>query len=186
MPLAAKSHTAMVLASVFLASGAGCTSPGKSLDGTQWRLAVWTLSSFSAGDFAISASFEDGKLSGRSAVNHYAGPYTLGPGNAFSAGPFATTRMAGPEPAMRAEGGYLQLLEQAKSYKLAGGKLTLYDAGGNESLSFEPASDSGSPGARCVESGAQCQLPDGPLGVCERAACAPGAAPPCFQCTPQH
>jgi len=40
--------------------------------------------------------------------------------------------------------------------------------------------------AGCVEAATQCQLPDGPLGVCERANCAPGATPPCFQCVPQH
>ena len=40
--------------------------------------------------------------------------------------------------------------------------------------------------ATCAESGAQCQLPAGPLGVCERSRCPPGAAPPCFECTPEH
>jgi len=36
--------------------------------------------------------------------------------------------------------------------------------------------------AACAESGAQCRLPEGPLGVCERAPCGPGATAPCFQC----
>jgi Uri superfamily endonuclease len=52
------------------------------------------------------------------------------------------------------------------------------------------ACDLGSPSVTsaesCTEAGVQCQLPDGPLGVCERAPCAPGATPPCFKCTPQH
>jgi hypothetical protein len=38
----------------------------------------------------------------------------------------------------------------------------------------------------CAEAGAQCRLPEGPLGVCERAPCDPGATAPCFQCVPQH
>lgn len=42
------------------------------------------------------------------------------------------------------------------------------------------------PTPTCTETGAQCQLPDGPLGVCERSACGPGEAAPCFRCTPQH
>lgn len=42
------------------------------------------------------------------------------------------------------------------------------------------------PPATCTESGAQCQLADGPLGVCERSPCAAGEASPCFRCTPQH
>jgi hypothetical protein len=40
--------------------------------------------------------------------------------------------------------------------------------------------------ARCSAVADQCELASGPLGVCERAACAPGETPPCFQCTPQH
>lgn len=42
------------------------------------------------------------------------------------------------------------------------------------------------PSASCTEPGAQCQLPDGPLGVCERSRCPDDATPPCFQCTSQH
>jgi hypothetical protein len=42
------------------------------------------------------------------------------------------------------------------------------------------------PTDRCTEAGVQCQLPAGPLGVCERAPCGPGETAPCFQCTPQH
>lgn len=38
----------------------------------------------------------------------------------------------------------------------------------------------------CTESGVQCQLEAGPLGVCERAPCRDGASPPCFSCAPQH
>jgi hypothetical protein len=38
---------------------------------------------------------------------------------------------------MRAEGAYLTLLSQAKSYKLGGVGLTLFDQNGNESLIFE-------------------------------------------------
>ena len=53
-------------------------------------------------------------------------------------------------------------------------------------LACDPGAFSTGPPASCTESGAQCQLPEGPLGVCERSQCLPGAAPPCFQCTPQH
>lgn len=40
--------------------------------------------------------------------------------------------------------------------------------------------------AVCASIGAQCQLPDGPLGVCQQSPCAAGVAPPCFKCTSQH
>ena len=124
---------------------AGCSpdsgSPGGSpLEGTKWRLTEWTLSSLDPADFTITAQFTDGQISGNSGVNSYSGPYQVGPDDAFSAGQLAVTEMAGPEPAMRAEGAYLTLLGQAKSYKRADGRLTLFDQGGNESLLFEAAS----------------------------------------------
>jgi hypothetical protein len=50
----------------------------------------------------------------------------------------------------------------------------------------EPASLAPEPARVCTESGAQCLLPSGPLGVCERAPCGAGETGPCFQCTPQH
>jgi len=53
-------------------------------------------------------------------------------------------------------------------------------------LACEPSALSTGPSATCTESGAQCPLPEGPLGVCERSQCAPGETLPCFQCTPQH
>ena len=45
---------------------------------------------------------------------------------------------------------------------------------------------SGGPPETCTESGVQCQLPAGPLGVCERSQCGATETPPCFKCTPQH
>jgi putative lipoprotein len=117
----------------------GCARGRAELDGTHWRLTEWTLSSLNPHDFHISASFADGQISGRSGVNSYGGPYSLGPGTAFAVGSIASTEMAGPEPAMRAEGAYLTLLGQARSYRVEAGRLTLFDAGGNESLSFEAA-----------------------------------------------
>ena len=126
--------------SVALLAAAGCGGSGSepaTLDGTDWTLTGWSLSSLDPNDFTITAAFADGKISGNSAVNTYGGPYTEGPGDAFSVGELASTMMAGPEPDMRAETAYLTLLAQARSYKLAGGGLTLFDENGNESLIFE-------------------------------------------------
>ncbi|MEI6451139.1 MAG: META domain-containing protein [Actinomycetes bacterium] len=121
---------------------AGCGSSGSepaTLVGTAWRLTGWTLSSLDPNDFTITAEFAEGKISGKSAVNNYFGPYTEGPGDAFSVGELAGAMMAGPEPDMRAETAYRTLLSEAKSYMLKGGGLTLFDANGNESLIFESA-----------------------------------------------
>jgi heat shock protein HslJ len=117
---------------------AGCSSGGEtpSLEGTSWKLTGWSLSSLDPNDFTITADFKDGKVTGQSAVNRYSGSYTTGPGDAFSAKETATTMMAGPEPAMRAEQAYLKLLGEAASFKVSGSTLTLFDASGNESLIY--------------------------------------------------
>jgi heat shock protein HslJ len=118
----------------------GCSGGGSSLEGTQWKLTGWTLSSLDPANFTITAQFADGTISGSSGVNTYNGEVKVGPGEAFSVGTIATTLMAGPEDAMRAETAYTTLLNQAKSFKMAAGNLTLYDVSGNESLIFEAAS----------------------------------------------
>lgn len=128
---------AFALVSVLLLVSGGCGPAGSPLNGTQWKLVEWTLSSIDPADVTITAGFAGGRLSGRSGVNSYSGPYKLGPADAFSAGPLARTVMGGSELAMRAESAYLALMGQAKSYKLTDRKLILYNEGGNESLVFE-------------------------------------------------
>lgn len=127
---------ASMLTAVFLLGG--CQSDEHALDGTQWKLVAWSISSSKATDFEITLQFADGRIGGRSAVNSYTGSYTSGPRNAFAAGQLAGTMMAGPEPAMRAEQAYLALLAQARSFKAAPDRLTLLDAGGNELLVYAP------------------------------------------------
>lgn len=94
------------------------------------------MSSIDPASVTITATFADGRVSGNAGVNSYSGPYKLGASHSFSAGPFVTTQMGGPEPAMRAESMVLTLLGQAKSYKLTHSMLTLLDRSGNGSLIF--------------------------------------------------
>ena len=126
-----------LLAIVALLGVLGCSAGTSALEDTHWRLKTWTLNSLNPADFTITAQFAGGRISGNSGVNSYGGPVKLGPGSAFSAGPLASTLMAGPEPAMRAESAFTKLLGDAKSFKVSSGTLTLYDGGGNESLEFE-------------------------------------------------
>jgi len=130
---------AILVVALAFAALVGCARGRGELDGTQWRLTEWTLSSLSPAEFNITAKFADGQVSGHSGVNTYGGPYTADARGNFKVGLLASTEMAGPEPAMRAEGAYLTLLGQAKSYRVDAGRLTLLDAGGNESLIFEAA-----------------------------------------------
>lgn len=119
----------------------GCGSGGDSgsapsLEGTSWRLTGWSASSLDPADFTITARFADGKIGGKSAVNTYGGPYEAGEDGSFSVGDLASTMMAGPEPDMRAETIYLQLLAEASSYAVEGETLILSDGNGNQSLIY--------------------------------------------------
>jgi len=128
-----------------LALSCGCESNGgssgatASLGGTSWRLAGWSVSSLNPADFDITAKFADGTISGRAAVNSYGGPYSASADGAFATGALMMTEMAGPEPAMRAERIYLDLLAQARRFRIAGDVLTLLDGNRNELLIFDRA-----------------------------------------------
>ncbi len=108
----------------------------------EWKLAAWTLSSLPAGNTGITATFADGEISGFSGVNSFGAACRMTPDGSFRIGAMRMTKRAGPEPAMRAEGAFSTLLAQARSWQLRGDRLTLFDASGNESLSFtrRPAS----------------------------------------------
>ncbi len=126
--------------SVVVFGVAGCWGFGNDthvLDGTAWRLTGWNLSSVDPNAFTITAQFADGKISGHSAVNTYGGPYTAGPGAAFSVGDLAVTEMGGPVADMRAEQAYFAALGEARSFKRSGDRLTLFDEHGNAVLIFQ-------------------------------------------------
>ncbi len=109
------------------------------LDGTAWRLDGWTLSSLYPGDFEITAAFGEGRVGGKAAVNIYSADYATGKNGSLSVGLIISTKMAGSGDAMRAESAYFELLGEVRGYRLADGRLTLLDAGGNEMLIFKPA-----------------------------------------------
>jgi heat shock protein HslJ len=115
----------------------GCGGQAE-LDGTRWVLTEWSVSSLAPGDFHITADFSDGHISGTSAVNQYGGPYKADSDGQFSVGALMSTEMAGAEPAMRAEAAYIKLLQEARSYRLEDGRLTLTGDGGAELLIFAP------------------------------------------------
>jgi heat shock protein HslJ len=144
-----------LLLAVALVAGAGCGSgsagggggstSASDLTDTSWRLTGWSVSSQDPNDFTITASFKDGRIGGKSAVNQYGGPYSAGDDGSFSAGDLVSTMMAGPEPDMRAEQTYMKLLAGAKEFRVEGDTLTLSDGSGNDSLIFSRAQASPSP-----------------------------------------
>ena len=117
--------------------GCGAFTAPQPLEGTKWRLAGWSASSLDPASFEITADFADGRISGRAAVNTYKGTYGVGAADSFSTGDIARTEMAGPEPAMRAEGIYFALLAKCAKYEMGSSGLILSDAGGNQQLIFQ-------------------------------------------------
>ncbi len=82
-------------------AGRGCSSESVTLDGTSWRLRRLVAELDEPGRSAVAAQFADGKISGKSAVDDCMGPYTQGPGDAFSVGDLAGTMMAADRVAAR-------------------------------------------------------------------------------------
>lgn len=111
-------------------------SNAASLQDTQWKLADWSASSLNPANFSITAAFADGQISGRSAVNHYSGSYAASNDGSFSVGPLTQTLMASDENSMRAETLYIQLLAQARRYRIAQGQLILANASQQDLLIF--------------------------------------------------
>ena len=67
---------------------------------------------------------EEAHVTGSGGVNRLTGHFALS-GDELRFGPIATTRMAGPENAMRREAAFLAALERVTSYALDGRTLTL-------------------------------------------------------------
>jgi heat shock protein HslJ len=119
---------------------AGCGKEQSiSLERTQWKLVAWTISSIKADAHEITADFTDKIMSGKSAVNSYSGDYSI-EGKNITFGPFAATKMAGPQEAMQAEADYFKLLEQVSSLKVEGSKLYFMDKNGYDLLVFQMTS----------------------------------------------
>ena len=117
-------------------TAAGCTAASADLEGSQWVLEGWSVSSQDPTEFETTVTFADGQIGGRAAVNSYGGSYTAGDDGSFSTGEITQTLMAGSEAAMRAEQTYLDLLSQARQYDVEGDTLTLLGEGGAELLIF--------------------------------------------------
>ena len=111
------------------------------LEGTSWKLGAWSVSSIDPTDFEITAKFEEGRMSGKAAVNLYGADCTAKDDGTFSLGPIVQTLMAGPAPAMQAETTYFGLLQQAHKYTLDTDELTLLGEGGSELLIFTAVTD---------------------------------------------
>ena len=120
-----------------ITSLAGCASSpgGDGLVGPAWSLSSAAVDSVDLSAFGITIAFTDTEVSGSSGVNTYAGTFTSSPEGAMDFGPLATTRMAGPKDAMRAEAAYLAVLDTVTGYSVSQTELDLF-AGVTEVLIY--------------------------------------------------
>ncbi|MCU0300626.1 MAG: META domain-containing protein [Candidatus Nanopelagicales bacterium] len=131
---------------------------GEALEGTSWTLDSAAGDAAALGDFAITASFLEGTMSGQAPVNRYTAEVELGEGGELAIGPVAATKMAGPEDAMAAEATYFALLEGVTGYAQQGEMLELLN-GSQAILTFvaagaatqEPTTDPMDPSAEAEQ-----------------------------------
>ena len=138
-----KNIAIVALAAVLLVSLAACALPGlptgDPLKGTSWRLVTLGGAGLIPGS-QITATFEDGQVHGSAGCNSYGGSYQVS-GDKLTMDAMFMTEMAcmDPQGVMDQERQYLEMLGMAQTFKLSGGQLQVFSAGG-EVLTFLAAS----------------------------------------------
>ena len=102
---------------------------------------MWNLSTLTGKEFAASAGItadltSDGKISGSSGCNQYAGVYRVNGNSILISSILSSSMMACSQAVMDQETAYLEALAQARIFTASPDQLTLKDAGGNELMLF--------------------------------------------------
>lgn len=134
--------------------------PDTALTGVEWRLEALDGQPVAA-DVAVTATFADGRVSGKAAINRYITSYTVDGETLQFGEAAAVTLMAGPEHLMAVEDAYLKALKATHTHRLADGKLELFDGTGTKRLVF----GRGMASLEIIEPGAPLYLEDGMLWV---------------------
>lgn len=144
LPRVSRSCLIVALALAFpLAASSGCTA--EAARGGEFEGITWVADTYSDGgtmsklpeEVAADARFDADRVSG-TVLNGYSGPFAAtDDGTVTDVGPLVTMKMAGPPPVMAFETAYLTALEKTRSYYSDGSTLTLYDADGEELLTYK-------------------------------------------------
>lgn len=121
-----------------------CRLPGAAADplaGTSWMLTDLGGRAVRS-DTPITLRFEDGRAGGSDGCNNYSTAYTASADTLSIDKNVVSTLMACPEPVMQQASAYIAALTQAATYKVEGGQLTLFDAGGKALMTFAQQSAS--------------------------------------------
>ena len=124
-------------------AGGQSTAPAQSLTGTAWDLAQYapagstSLTSVPDGVKAT-AEFTADQIAGSSGCNRFTGGYTTD-GSTIDIGPLASTAMACVGEAMAVEADYLARLDEASSFSVGEGTMTMSNGAGEVVLSYTEA-----------------------------------------------
>jgi heat shock protein HslJ len=107
----------------------------------------WIVTGYNTGDSVdspiadteLTATFENGAVSGSSGCNTYNGTYTL-TGTTLAIGPLASTQKACDQPIMDQETAFLAALQGATGVRTDGANVTLTSADGSNAVTLTPAS----------------------------------------------
>ena len=112
-------------------------SRGTPLEGTTWVLSADAPLGVALEAIAVTAQFQDGRLSGHSGCNRYTAPYEVD-GDSLSIGPdIGGTSMACPPAQMAVEQAYLGRLPQVTAFAIDGTTLTMTDDQDKSILRYE-------------------------------------------------
>jgi len=127
----------LIITGILFITGCDLLIKSTPLEGTQWVLVGWSNSTIAPEDFRITAQFNNGEISGQSAINSYGGNFSAYRNGDFSVSQISSTLMAGEEPAMQAEQVYFELLSKAAFFTIRNQvDLFLYDSQQNELLVY--------------------------------------------------
>ncbi|MBN1937786.1 MAG: META domain-containing protein [Anaerolineae bacterium] len=126
------------LATLILSACSRASESPRSLEGTSWTLLAYRKTSPIEGT-TITATFEEGRVSGSAGCNSYSGLYEVD-GDKITVGALAITMMACVEPqgVMEQEQTFTEFLGAAQTFRFEREQLYIYFSD-HEALTFVPA-----------------------------------------------
>ncbi len=124
-------------------SGGATSAPAQSLADTSWDLEQYAPAGKSElapvpDGVKATAEFTTDKIAGSSGCNRFTGGYTAD-GTTIDIGPLASTLMACVGAAMAVEADYLARLDEAATFSIGDGTMTMSDKAGQVVLSYKAA-----------------------------------------------
>lgn len=110
------------------------------LPGTMWSLTTFNDQALVAGSGITIEFTSDGKASGSSGCNLYAGVYKIDGDSIVISSPMASTMMACSQEIMDQESAYLKVLGEVRMFTATKDQLTLKDATGKNPMAYEAQS----------------------------------------------